>query len=168
MSGTAPGVPLTVILTTGVGVDVSAARGLRGVSVALHARRRVFALHVRLHESELSARDSGRGRVGTGDVPDDLSRLLFRPLAAHPLRGLPERRRVEQRGEQGRHLADRAAAGAERRGLRDGRLRGQREEPGATSRWRRTTCSATAIRWSSRRCPATSPTGYTAMLTVAI
>ena len=52
------------------------------------------------------------------------------PLAAHPLRGLPQPGQGDQQQQQDRHVADGADRGGEQGGLRDGRLRAERANLG--------------------------------------
>ena len=60
----------------------------RRLPVALRPRRQVLALH--RCERELPPRRPGDGERRHGDVHVDLPGLLRRPLAAHPLRGVPD------------------------------------------------------------------------------
>ena len=65
---------------------------------------------------------------GKGHLHHDLPGLLLRPLAAHPLRGLPQPGQGHQQREQDRDVADRPARGRVERGLRHVRLRAERSE----------------------------------------
>ena len=67
---------------------------------AWHCDRDGRVLHVRLrrHRRELPARRPGHQPTrGVVPVQEHLSRLLLRPLAAHPFRGLPQRVRGDRR-----------------------------------------------------------------------
>ncbi len=66
--------------------DRRRARRRRGLPVALRPRRRVLALHA--PGGELPARRAGDRLERHGGVHVGVPRLLRRPLAAHPLRGL--------------------------------------------------------------------------------
>ena len=101
-----------------LGVDVRAARRTRRLHLALRPGGSLLALRLRPREPELPARRAAGGRERKGRVHHDLPRLLCRPLAAHPLRGLPQPLRGDERREQGRDVADRAAQGDLRRRLR--------------------------------------------------
>ena len=61
---------------------------LRRLPLALRPRRPVLAVHG--SRRELPPRRAGDGRRRHGDVHEHLPGLLRRPLAAHPLRGVPE------------------------------------------------------------------------------
>ena len=76
---------------------------LRPATATTRCTRRASA------ERELPARRPGGRRRRRRDVHEHLPGLLPGPLAAHPLRGLPEPRDRDRRGEQDRHLPDRAA-----------------------------------------------------------
>ena len=102
-SGTAEGVPLTVELTVvDTGNDCAPLDGRRRLRVALRPRRRLLAVLRGDHRPELPARRAGGRRRRQGHVHDDLPGRVHGPLAAHPLRGLRERRR-----RHGRRRADR-------------------------------------------------------------
>jgi hypothetical protein len=67
-----------------------------------------------------------------GPFPGDGSNgvnVLRRPVATHPLRGLPQSGQGDQQHQQDRHLADGAPRGRLPRGLRDQRLRAEPEQP---------------------------------------
>ena len=70
----------------------------------------------------------GRGQVR---FTTDLSRVLLRPLAAHPFRGVSQPRQSYEQREQDRHIAAGPARGHLSSGLRDQRIRAepQQHEP---------------------------------------
>ena len=115
----------------GRGQRLRAARGRRGLHLALRPRGPLLALLPGRRGPELPARRPGGGRRRDGDVHQHLPRLLLGALAAHPLRGLP----VAVRGI-GRRQPDRDVPGGPAAGHLRGGLRGRR----ATSRASRT-CS---------------------------
>ena len=151
MSGTADGVPLTIALTI---VSASTCAPLAGRAVYIWHCDRLGRYS--LYNSGVTNQNYLRGvqeadAQRAGRVHVDLPRVLRRPLAAHPLRGVSDAGRGADRGQQGRHVADRAAEGELRRGLRHHRLRAERHATCRRSRSPRTTFSATEPRSSWRR-----------------
>ena len=100
----------------------------RGLRLALRSRWQLLDVLAGGRVRELPARRPGRRRRRGRRVRLHLPGCVPGPLAAHPLRGLPEPRDRDRRGEQDRDLADRPAAGRLRRGLRDRGLRAERPE----------------------------------------
>ena len=123
-------------------------RGGSGLRVALRPRGPLLDVRRRDRRRELPARRPGGRRRGLGRVHEHLPGGVLRPLAARPLRGLPEPGRRDQRLEQAAHLAAGAARGRLQRGLRDRRLRGRASTTWRRPRWTPTTSSATATRCS--------------------
>ena len=82
----------------------------RRVPVALRPLRQVLDVLVRRRGRELPARDREDRQRGHGLVQDDLPRLLFRPLAPHPLRGLLVGRQGRLQRPDRQDVADRVAA----------------------------------------------------------
>ena len=76
----------------GRGQRLRAARGRRGLHLALRPRGPLLALLPGRRGPELPARRPGGRRRRDGDVHQHLPGLLLGPLAAHPLRGLPDAR----------------------------------------------------------------------------
>ena len=77
----------------GSGGRLHAARRRRRLRLALRPGGPLLDVFAGCHQRELPARRPGRGRRRGRDVHQRLPRLLLGPLAAHPLRGLPEPRR---------------------------------------------------------------------------
>ncbi len=86
----AEGVPLNVTMT--LNDFANDKQPLAGAAVYIwHCDREGSTRSTRRrHERELPARRTGDRRQGAGDVHHDLPGLLLRPLAAHPLRGVPQ------------------------------------------------------------------------------
>ena len=129
-------------------VDVRAAGRTRGLSVALRPARPLLALLLRGHQPELPAWRSGGRRQRPGDVHLHFSRLLFGPLAAHSLRGVPEPPAATSVGNKvaTSQIAlpkDACDASTRRRATSRASVIWRR------SRWRATLCSATARRSNS-------------------
>ncbi len=118
LSGTADGVPVDARPDDRLLVDVRAAGRTGRVPLALRPAGTLLAVLVWCHEPELPARRAGGRRQRRRDVHDDLPGLLCGPLAAHPLRGVSKPLRRDQRRQQDRDVADRAAEDGLRRGLR--------------------------------------------------
>ena len=79
-------------------------RRRRRVRVALRPRRQLLDVLRRRRRRELPARRAGDRRRRSGDVHEHLPGVLLGSLAAHPLRGVPEPRRGDERRQQGRHV----------------------------------------------------------------
>ena len=153
-SGVAEGVPLTIELTV---LDIAdGATPLAGAAVYLwHCDRDGrYSMYSQASPDENYLRGVQETDADGKVTFTRSSRPLLGPLAAHPLRGLPEPRRRDQREQQAAHLAARAARGRLRRGLRHRRLRAERPEPGADLAGHATRCSATATRCSWPPSPA--------------
>ena len=129
-SGTAEGIPLTIrLLHPERGERLRAAGQCRRLPVALRPRGPVLALLAGRRGPELPARRPGGRCRRHRHLHQHLPGLLLGPLAARPLRDLPVDRRRGGRRQQDRDLADRAAQGHLRPGLRDRRLRAERQQP---------------------------------------
>ena len=83
----------------------------RGLPVALQPRRGVLALLRGGRLGELPPRGAGGRQGRVAGVHQHLPGGVRRSLAAHPLRGLRDPRRRDQRDEQAAHLAARAPRG---------------------------------------------------------
>ena len=118
----------------GPGRRMRSAGGRGGLPLALRPGRQLLDVLGGGSRRELPAWRPGGRRHGPRHVQQRLPGLLPGPLAAHPLRGVPEPRAGDGRAEQDRHLPDRAAAGRLRNGVRDRRLRAERADarPGVT------------------------------------
>ncbi len=133
--GRRPGVPLTIKLAIQDLANGCAPLAKAAVYVWHCDRDGNYSLYSQAAaEPELSSRRAGGRRRRDRHLPEHLPGLLFGPLAAHPFRGLSEPGRRDRRCEQDRDVADRAAQGHLRRGVRDGWLRPER----------RATCSRSA------------------------
>ena len=123
LSGMAPGVPLTVNLRL---VDLqngcAPAAGL-AVYVWHCDREGRYSLYNRGVTEQNYLRGGAGERLGRrAVVHNDLPGLLPGPVAAHPLRGIPQPRRRDRRAEQDRDLSARVSGSCLRRSVRSGRV----------------------------------------------
>ena len=102
-----------------------------GAVYVWHCDRDGPVLPLHAHRPELPARGAGGRRRRRRHVHEHLPRLLLGPLAAHPLRGLPESRSGDRHREHDRDVPGRLAGGRMQRGVRDRRVRPEHREPAA-------------------------------------
>ena len=152
---TAAGVPLTVNLTV-LDCRQRATRAMAGVAVyAWHcdAQGRYSMYSPGVEDENYLRGVQPTDDERHGERSPRSSPAATRPLAAHPLRGLPQHRRGDERRADRQDQPDRAAPGGLRGGLRRRRrLPGQRVTTSRAPRSPATWCSATtAASTSSRR-----------------
>ena len=168
-SGVASGVPLTVDLTV---VDteerVQGAVGCGRLHLALRPGR-PYSMYGQGVTGENYLRGVQVTDANGGvHVHQHLPGGVLRPLAAHPLRGVPEPGERDQRREQDRGLAARAPGRRLHRGVRHRRLQPERAEPRPDLTAAPTWCSPTESRSRRPTISGDTTNGYTAKLVVGV
>ena len=128
----AEGVPLDITMTINDYANNKAPLAGGAVYVWHCDREGRYSLYSQgVTRRELPARRPGDRWPRPGEVHHGLSRVLLRPLAAHPFRGVSQPRQSYEQREQDRHIADGPARGHLSSGLRDQRIRAepQQHEP---------------------------------------
>ena len=106
--------------------------------------------------------------TGVGHLQEHLPGRVLRPLAAHPLRGVPEPGQGHLREQQDRDVAARPAGGHLQDGLRDRRV--QRRASRNLARTSLTSDNVFSDGWTSQLATVTGSVeaGYVANLTVPV